>query len=628
MRADGSPSLLRAMPALYGSTKSSRRRARRHVILPIVTFAACFFLFSLFRETAVIRDATLGADDATRPGVRRERPLGVGATSRAHAGDAASERLAEIRRVSSETKPGNDPSVRDGEVSVSVSNDDDDDDDDGATRVKPGGEDARSGYVPDGGWVTVAADPERREAVKRAMVSAYDSYEKYAFGADELEPLSKRGRNAFGGLGATIVDSLDTLWIMGLTEHYARARDWVVAALDFDRDWDASVFETTIRVLGGLLAAYDLSGDPAFLEKCLDVAARLEPAFDTPTRVPVNIVNLRTGRAKTPPWTGNPGVVVLAEFGSLGMEFGALSERSGEDKWRVLGETPVKVAIERSGPESLPPGVPAGLYPLFFDSKDARWTNSKVSIGAMGDSWYEYLLKVWVQGGRTEQMLGWRQAWERAADAVIAHLLVTSPSDDSAAFVAGWSGGGRTQEMDHLSCFAGGMFALGSGSGSTERERLYLETAKKITKACYSMYEDSPTGVAPETVDFRGGAFRAGQRQNIQRPEAIESLFYLYRKTGDSAYRDWAWEIFQSMEKHFKTESGWTGLRDVQIDPPEHDDVTQSFFFAETLKYLYLIFCDSDVVHLDEWVFNTEAHPLRVRARTKSEVSPRRRADE
>ncbi|CAD6247079.1 unnamed protein product [Miscanthus lutarioriparius] len=94
----------------------------------------------------------------------------------------------------------------------------------------------------------------RREKVKEAMLHAWNSYVKYAWGQDELQPQSKNGVNSFGGLGATIVDSLDTLHIMGLKDEFQKARDWVTESLNFDKDYEASVFETTIRVVGGLLA--------------------------------------------------------------------------------------------------------------------------------------------------------------------------------------------------------------------------------------------------------------------------------------------------------------------------------------------------------------------------------------
>jgi len=152
----------------------------------------------------------------------------------------------------------------------------------------------------------VEIDPvnnERREKVKEAMLHAWNSYVKYAWGMDELQPQSKNGINSFGGLGATLVDSLDTLYIMGLKDEFQKARDWVAESLDFDKDYDASVFETTIRVVGGLLSAYDLSGDKVFLEKAKDITDRLLPAWETTSGIPYNRINLAHGRAHNPGWT-------------------------------------------------------------------------------------------------------------------------------------------------------------------------------------------------------------------------------------------------------------------------------------------------------------------------------------
>lgn len=143
-------------------------------------------------------------------------------------------------------------------------------------------------------------DVERRQKVKEAMLHAWSSYEKYAWGQDELQPQTKNGINSFGGLGATLIDSLDTLYIMGLDEQFQRAREWVANSLDFNKDYDASVFETTIRVVGGLLSAYDLSNDKMFLEKARDIADRLLPAWDTASGVPYNIINLAHGSPHNP----------------------------------------------------------------------------------------------------------------------------------------------------------------------------------------------------------------------------------------------------------------------------------------------------------------------------------------
>ena len=478
----------------------------------------------------------------------------------------------------------------------------------------PGGADARAGRVPSGGFrAHLPADVERMARVREAMRDAFEKYETYAMGFDELQPQTKRGKNAFGGLGATVIDSLDTLWIMGLSDQYAKARNWVAQKLHFEKNYEASVFETTIRIVGGLLATYDLSGDEMYLEKCLELAKKLEPAFRTETGIPYSIINLYTGEAKNPGWSN--GASMLAEFGTVQMEFIALSERTGDRKWADLAENVVnRVLAVRAAT-----GVPKGLYPIYLNPHTAKWTNQKVSFGAMGDSWYEYLLKVWVMCGRTREMGAWRKAWEETARGMI-DALVFPGAETGTAYVGELNGNRVSHKMDHLACFVGGMLVLGAEPGARD-ESEYMDVASGITKTCYRMYSEQPTGIAPEYVNFQDKRMHAGARFNIQRPEAIESIFYMYRRTGEEKYREWAWEIFLAMEKHYKTPTGWVGLKDVGRVPPGRDNTMQSFFLAETLKYLYLIFCDADVINLDEWVFNTEAHPIRVKRRDHSLVT-------
>ena len=128
-----------------------------------------------------------------------------------------------------------------------------------------------------------ATGMQRREEVKEAMKHAWRFYRQYAWGYDELKPLSHRGHNNWGGMGVTLVDSLDTLWVMGMRTEFNEARDWVRDKLSFDNAGSVSVFETTIRELGGLLAAYDYSGDAAFLQKAEILGGRLAGAFSTGT---------------------------------------------------------------------------------------------------------------------------------------------------------------------------------------------------------------------------------------------------------------------------------------------------------------------------------------------------------
>jgi len=108
--------------------------------------------------------------------------------------------------------------------------------------------------------------------------------------------------------------------------------------------------------------------------------------------------------------------------------------------------------------------------------------------------------------------------------------------------------------------------------------------------------------------------FQFGQRYNIHRPETIESLFYLYRVTGDTIYREWGWKIFEAFEKYTRLTDGYASIDNVLTpDNPGYKDKMETFYLAETLKYLFLLFSDdSSLFSLDEFVFNTEAHPLPV----------------
>ena len=160
----------------------------------------------------------------------------------------------------------------------------------------------------------------RRDYVKRAMQFAWDGYTKYAFGMDEILPNSRRGTNSWGGFAVTLVDSLDTLWLMDMKEEFWQARDYVRDSLKHDKDRAVSTFETTIRSLGGLLSAYDWSGDKVFLDSALDLGTRLIKAFDnSPTGIPFGQVNLATGQGSNIQWAGNNAI--LAEFGTMQLEF-------------------------------------------------------------------------------------------------------------------------------------------------------------------------------------------------------------------------------------------------------------------------------------------------------------------
>ncbi|KAK9817686.1 hypothetical protein WJX72_000621 [[Myrmecia] bisecta] len=451
------------------------------------------------------------------------------------------------------------------------------------------------------GPVSEAEWGRRRQDVKAAMKHAWDAYVTYAWGFDELMPLTRRGKNSFGGLGATVLDALDTLWLMDLKDDFRRARDWVANDLNFDKMFDASVFETTIRVVGGMLSAFEFSGDNMFVKRAQELCDRLLHAFDTPTGIPFNILNLHTLVAKNPTWTMRSST--LSEFGTEQLEFIKLSEKSGNPVYADKTINVIKYLYNNHADK--------GMLPLFLNPEDGQFTTTHKSLGAMGDSYYEYLLKTWIMTGKKDDM--YRAMWEKSMDEVLETVVFTSSGGFK--YIADLDRGLVHHKMDHLACFAPAMFALGvhhRAVTGTKAEQ-YMELAKDLTYTCWQMYARQPTGLSPEFVTFENGAeMDSGANHNLQRPETLEALFVLWRTTGDSKYREWGWEIFQSIEKWCRVEDGYVGLKDVRQVPPQQDDTQQSFFLAESLKYLYLLFGPNDIISLDEWVLNTEAHPLRI----------------
>ncbi|KAM3375182.1 mannosyl-oligosaccharide 1,2-alpha-mannosidase MNS1 isoform X1 [Capsicum galapagoense] len=453
-------------------------------------------------------------------------------------------------------------------------------------------------------------DAQRREKVKDAMRHAWSSYEKYAWGHDELQPQTKNGVDSFGGLGATLIDSLDTLYIMGLDKQFQRAREWVANSLDFNKDYDASVFETTIRVVGGLLSAYDLSGDKLFLDKAQDIADRLLPAWNTPTGIPYNIINLSHGNPHNHRWTA--GYSILADSASEQLEFIALSQRTGDPKYQQKVEK-VILELSRNFPDD-------GLLPIHINpaGEEVEFVYSTITFGAMGDSFYEYLLKTWIQGNRTAAVGRYRKMWETSMQGLLSLVRRTSPS--SFAYIGEKLGDLLNHKMDELACFAPGMLALGSSGYGPDKSQKFLSLAEELAWTCYNFYQSTPTKLAGENYFFgKSQDMTVGTSWNILRPETVESLFYLWRLTGNKTYQEWGWNIFQAFEKNSRIKSGYVGLKDVNTGV--QDNMMQSFFLAETLKYLYLLYSPSSIIPLDEWVFNTEAHPIKIVTRNDRAMS-------
>ncbi|KAM7171896.1 mannosyl-oligosaccharide 1,2-alpha-mannosidase IA [Macrochelys suwanniensis] len=453
------------------------------------------------------------------------------------------------------------------------------------------------------------ADPDvrqKRAKIKEMMKHSWDNYKRYAWGLNELKPISKQGHssNLFGNIqGATIVDALDTLYIMEMKDEFKEAKEWVEKNLDFNVNAEISVFEVNIRFVGGLLSAYYLSGEEIFRKKAVELGEKLLPAFNTPTGIPWALLNIKSGIGRNWPWASG-GSSILAEFGTLHLEFIHLSHLSGNPVFaeKVMNIRKVLNRLDK----------PEGLYPNYLNPSSGQWGQHHVSVGGLGDSFYEYLLKAWLMSDKTDEE--GKKMYYDAVQSIETHLI--RKSSGGLTYIAEWKGGLLEHKMGHLTCFAGGMFALGADGALNDKTGRHIELGAEIARTCHESYDRTSMKLGPEAFRFDGGVEAIATRQNekyyILRPEVIETYMYMWRFTHDPKYRQWGWEAVEALEQHCRVDGGYSGIRDVYSNHQSHDDVQQSFFLSETLKYLYLLFSEDDLLPFEHWIFNTEAHPLPV----------------
>jgi mannosyl-oligosaccharide alpha-1,2-mannosidase len=379
----------------------------------------------------------------------------------------------------------------------------------------------------------------RLAKIKAETSRAWAGYKKYAWTHDELTPVTKQAKDPFCGWAATLVDSLDTLWIMGLKEEFDDAVE-AVKDIDFTTTphrQDIPVFETIIRYLGGLVGAYDVSGNDAkyrvLLDKAVELAEILMSVFDTPNRLPILYYhwkpasNVDPKRAST-----NAGV---AELGSMSLEFTRLAQLTGKQKYydaiaRVtdafeeLQNREGATAIPGIFPEHLdasgcnrsaplpstngapvPDGLPTGWECAPQGLTGGGWRgggSGSYSMGGSQDSTYEYFPKQYLMLGGLESK--YRTMHEKTADAVKEYLLFRpmAQGDPDILFSAKvTSTDGTAEKMSyewvttHLTCFLGGTFGLGGKIFNRPED---VEIGKKLTDGCVWAYDVMPTGIMPE----------------------------------------------------------------------------------------------------------------------------------
>jgi mannosyl-oligosaccharide alpha-1,2-mannosidase len=438
---------------------------------------------------------------------------------------------------------------------------------------------------------------ERRNSIRDAVKKSWMSYRQYAWGYDELRPLTRSRADTYGGWGVTLVDSLDTLWIMGLEQEFREAVQ-AVAFIDWNDSTasSCSLFETNIRYLGGLLSAYDLSGEPILLSKALELGNMLHAAFDTPNHMPANILHFRQASdGNLVPDTRQS----FAAVATLSLEFTRLSQLTGDPKFYHVIHN-IKHELSRTQDTTRLPG----MWPMFVNLKSGFVVDgSTFTLGGQADSGYEYLPKMYALLGGVDNVYAIMH--KKATETARKHLLFRAMIPDDAAngrpdvlfsgtaLVTGKQR--KTVELiprlQHLGCFTGAHFALGGKLFGLED---HVKIGEQLARGCAWAYGAMPSGMMPEvsvlipckTADLAQcdwdevmwkkkreqklprGFHEIRDARYLLRPEAIESLFVLYRITGKREMQELAWNIFVAIRAATETGSAFASVEDVSVVPP------------------------------------------------------------
>lgn len=514
-------------------------------------------------------------------------------------------------------------------------------------------------------------DPSfRRHQIESIILDSWRDYRSNGWDHDIYRPLnpatSKNMPSDGKPLGWIIVDAMDTLlYVDSLTTDPAVKAEvnheleaitkWCAETLDYDIDAEVNIFETTIRMLGGLLSSYHLieSGNSTldasiFLNKAIDLADRLIPAFNqTETGIPYSSINLHTGQSVKN--HVDMGASSTAEFTTLQLEFKYLSIITGDDKYWKLVESVYEPLYKNNDLLA----SYKGLVPIHTFPDTGKFYGENVRFGSRADSFYEYLLKQYLL---TREEI-YHDLYHKSITSMKRYLLKRSRPSHMYYIAERPTGINEihSAKMDHLVCFMGGLMAMGATEGLPVEQARTMSwwdnikesdfmIAQELTHTCYQMYAQTPSGLAPEIVVFKDPAsiefkefnstdsdwwfspsgdfaIKPADAHNLQRPETVESLMIMYHLTKDPKYRQWGAEILDSFIKNScincddPDKITYTSLHNVLDVPTDKKDNVESFWMAETLKYLYLLFQDD--VDLTKEVFNTEAHPFPV-------VSPER----
>jgi mannosyl-oligosaccharide alpha-1,2-mannosidase len=422
-------------------------------------------------------------------------------------------------------------------------------------------------------WHALGAD------VRSEMAWAWAQYREHAWGKDEIKPLTG-GNHSFPlkdrHLGLSLIEAMDTLWVMGLEAEFADALGWVKANCSFDVDGEVSVFETSIRLVGGLLSAHHACGDPAVLALARDLTDRLLPAFDTPTEMPYRYVNLKTGAVRDP--ATNP-----AECGTYLPEFGTLSKLTGDPKYFDKAWLALKAMFERRSA--------IGLLADKIDATTGEWLSKRATIGPPSDSFYEYCWDGWQLFGDCDC----KQMYDTLTAAILQHQVQHKDGHLWFVDVDSESGALLSTEQDELSSYYGGLLAQG-GAGAT---------GAAYTRSWAAVQDRY--GILPESYDYATADPTAVT--NALRPELADAAFNHWLLDGREEWRELGRTHFLNMKRWNRATYGYADMANVVTKAQA--DHCPGYWWSEQMKYYYLLFSDTKRFDYKDNYLSTEGNVLK-----------------
>lgn len=434
-----------------------------------------------------------------------------------------------------------------------------------------------------GGAPACPPDPRAAAEVRAEFLHAWQGYTSTAWGYDEVRPVSGTRNDFFASghtFGLSIVEALDTLYLMGEDAEVARGCDWIDAHFDPAQDASVHVFEAIIRLVGGLLAGYLATGRRSLLTRCREFTDRLLPAFTaSPTGIPYTHVNLRTGAV-------SGSSVPLAEVGTNVVEFGLLSRLTGDSRYYDAAMRAYRATMAKRS--SL------GLLGTSIDAETGRWTDTaSVAPNPPVDSFYEYL---WA-GGELLHDTQLRSWYRELTAAILAHQADTSTGSLWFRQVDPDTGESLGTGQSELAAFYAGL--LGKGGDLPHGAAYY--------RSWTAVLDRHP--VLPEGIDYT--TLDVTDHGNQLRPEYANSSFDLWRITHDAYYKRTGYQYFAGLRDNLRVAGGYTIANDVTTSPMALGDLTPAYFFAENFKYLYLIFSNTPRFDYRTGLLSTEGKVVR-----------------